>query len=375
MATTRRDYYEILGLSRNADEKAIKSAFRRLARELHPDVSDLPDAEERFREAAEAYEVLSRAETRELYDRYGHEGLRTGGFRPTEFDFANVADLFSLFFGDELFGGLTARPSRRASRGADVLAEVEIELVEAAAGAKRTVPFEIAVNCRTCRGSGAAPGSEPTTCPRCDGSGRLQSVSTSAFGHFVRTQTCPQCAGAGRVVEEPCPECRGSGRVAEVRELEVDIPAGIHDGQRIRLSGEGHAGLLGGRAGDVYVLVRVRPDPRFVREGNDVISTVDLTMTQAALGTTVTVPTLAGDVELEFAAGTQPGEVRVLRGKGMPVLQGFGRGDHRLLVNVAVPRHLTPEQRRLLAEFEQGEHERNYKADEGFFEKLRTAFR
>jgi molecular chaperone DnaJ len=155
----------------------------------------------------------------------------------------------------------------------------------------------------------------------------------------------------------------------------VDIPAGIHDGQRIRLTGEGHAGLLGGRAGDVYVLVRVRPDPRFVREGNDVISTVDLTVTQAALGTTVTVPTLAGDVELEFAAGTQPGEVRVLRGKGMPVLQGFGRGDHRLLVNVAVPRHLTPEQRRLLEEFERGEHERNYKADEGFFEKLRTAFR
>jgi molecular chaperone DnaJ len=205
--------------------------------------------------------------------------------------------------------------------------------------------------------------------------GRLQSVSTSAFGQFVRTQTCPQCGGAGRVVERPCPDCRGSGRVTDRRELEVDVPAGIHDGQRIRLSGEGHAGVLGGRAGDVYVLVRVRPDPRFVRDGNDVISTVDLTLTEATLGTKTTVSTLTGDVELEFGAGTQPGEIRVLRGKGMPVLQGFGRGDHRLLVNVTIPRNLTPEQRRLLEEFGRSEHERNYKADEGFFEKLRTAFR
>jgi molecular chaperone DnaJ len=375
VATTRRDYYEILGLSRNADERAIKSAFRRLARELHPDVSEHTDAEERFREAAEAYEVLSKRETRELYDRFGHEGLRTGGFRPTQFDFANIADLFSVFFGDELFGGMATRSSARAARGADVLAEVEIELADAAEGTKRTVPFEIVVGCGTCRGSGAEPGSEPSTCPRCDGSGRLQSVSTSVLGQFVRTQTCPQCAGAGLVVERPCPDCRGSGRVTDLRELEVEIPAGIHDGQRIRLSGEGHAGVLGGRAGDVYVLVRVRPDPRFVRDGNDVISTVDLTLTEAALGTKTTVSTLTGDVELEFGPGTQPGEIRVLRGKGMPVLRGFGRGDHRLLVNVTVPRNLTPDQRRLLEEFGRSEHERNYKADEGFFEKLRTAFR
>jgi molecular chaperone DnaJ len=375
MATTRRDYYEILGVSRNADEKAIKSAFRRLARELHPDVSEAPDAEERFREAAEAYEVLSRGETRELYDRYGHDGLRTGGFRPTSFDFGNLADLFSVFFGDELFGGQAARPGRRAARGADILAEVEIELSEAASGTKRTVPFGAAVACGTCAGSGAAPGTEPQACPRCEGNGRLQSVSSSAFGHFVRTQTCPECGGTGRVVATPCPDCGGSGRITDSRELDVEIPAGIHDGQRIRLSGEGHAGVLGGRAGDVYVLVRVRPDPRFVREGNDIISSVDLTMTQAALGATVRVPTLAGDVELEFGPGTQPGEVRVLRGKGMPVLQGFGRGDHRLLVNVSVPRNLSSEQRELLEDFARREHDRNYKPDEGFFEKLRTAFR
>lgn len=373
MATTRRDYYEVLGVSRNAGEKEIKSAFRRLARELHPDVSDEPDADGRFREAAEAYEVLSKPETRELYDRYGHEGLRTGGFRPT--DFANLADLFSVFFGDDLFGGMATGERRRRERGADVLAEVEIELTEAASGTTRTVPFPVAVTCPTCRGGGAAPGTSPERCPRCDGAGRLQSVSTSVFGQFIRTQTCPACGGAGEVLTTPCPDCRGAGRVTEERQLEVEIPAGIHDGQRIRLSGEGHAGVLGGRAGDVYVLVRVRPDPRFVREGNDIISSVSLTMTQAALGARMAIPTLDGDVELEFKPGTQPGEILTLRGKGMPVLQGFGRGDHRVLVNVAIPRQLSEEQRRLLEEFARAERESNYKPDEGLFEKLRAAFR
>ena len=374
MATAKRDYYDVLGLRRGAEEREIRSAFRRLARELHPDVSDHPDAQERFREAAEAYEVLSKRETRDLYDRFGHEGLRTGGFRPTDFDFASMADLFSVFFGDDLFGRMAA-PGRRAARGADLLAEVEIELEEAARGAARTIPFPVQSACETCRGTGAAPGTTPEPCPRCEGSGRLQSVSSSAFGQFIRTQTCPQCGGSGTFVRESCPDCGGEGRRSEQRELEVEIPPGIHDGQRIRLTGEGDAGVLGGRAGDVYVLVHVRPDPRFVRDGNDIVSTVDLTMTEAALGAKVHIPTLDGDVELEFKAGTQPGEIRVLSGRGMPVLQGFGRGDHRLLVNVGVPRNLSQEQRVLLEEFARAEHEGNYKGDEGFFDKLRAAFR
>ena len=373
MATAKRDYYDVLGLQQGASDKQIKSAFRRLARELHPDVSDHPEAQERFREAAEAYEVLSKPETRELYDRYGHEGLRTGGFRPSDFDFGNLADLFSAFFGDELFGGGGFGPRR--SRGADVMAEVEVELEEAARGTKRSVPLPVHVACATCAGSGAAPGTSPDTCPGCGGSGRLQSVSSSVFGQFIRTRTCPQCAGVGQVVATPCPDCRGTGLRTEERTLEVDIPPGIHDGQRIRLSGEGHSGDVGGRAGDAYVLVRVLPDSRFVRDGTDIISTVDLTMSEAALGARTAVPTLDGDVELEFKPGTQSGEIRVLRGKGMPVLQGFGRGDHRLLVNVAVPRNLTDEQRRLLEEFARAEHEANYKSEEGFFEKLRAAFR
>jgi molecular chaperone DnaJ len=373
VATVRRDYYEILGIARGASDREIKSAFRKLARELHPDVSEEPDAEERFREAAEAYEVLSKPETRELYDRFGHEGLSTGGFRPTQFDFANIADLFSVFFGDDLFG--MTGPSRRAARGADVLAEVAIELEEAASGTIRSVSLPVSVTCKTCGGSGSAPGTTPETCPRCEGVGRLQSVSSSIFGQFVRTQTCPQCDGSGQVLRTPCEECRGSGQTTEERQLEVEIPPGIHDGQRIRLSGEGHVGLLGGRAGDAYVLVRIKPHERFARDGNDIVSTVDLTVTQAALGTQLTVPTLDGEAELEFKPGAQPGEIRILRGRGMPVLQGFGRGDHRLLVNIAVPRNLNDEQRRLLEDFARSEHDANYKPDEGFFEKLRAAFR
>lgn len=373
METAGRDYYELLGVPRDADDGAIKKAFRKLARQLHPDVSEEPDAEARFREVSEAYEVLSNVETRGLYDRYGHAGLRSGGFTPSNFDIGGLGDLFSAFFGDDVFGRATRGGG--AQHGADLAAEVEIDLVVAARGAAVKVPFEAAVPCGRCGGDGAEPGTRPTTCPRCGGAGRLQQVSRSVFGEFVRTQACTQCNGRGVLIESPCADCRGAGRVVETRELQVDVPAGIHDGQRIRISGEGHAGSLGGRAGDVYVLVRVKPDPRFVREGNDIFSQVDLTIVEASLGTTVPVETLDGPVELELAPGTQPGEVRVLRGKGMPVLQGFGHGDHRVLVSVAVPRHVTDEQRRLLEEFERGSDENTYRHDESFFEKLKSQFR
>ena len=371
MATTERDYYELLGVSRDANADDIKRAFRGLARELHPDVSDAPDAEHRFREVVEAYEVLSNAERRQLYDRFGHAGLRSGGFQPTTFDLGSLSDLFSAFFGDDLFGG--GRAGR--GRGADIAAQVEIDLADVATGTKREVPFGVAVPCSRCGGNGAEPDTSVRACPSCSGSGRIRQVSRSVFGEFVRTGSCPTCSGSGQLVEHPCEQCQGSGRVIEERTLEVEIPAGIHDGQRIRLSGEGHAGNLGARAGDVYVEVHVRPDERFVREGNDVYTTVDLTVTQAALGATVSVPTLEGEEELTFEPGTQPGEVRMLRGRGLPVLQGFGRGSQRVLVNVTVPRRLTDEQRRLLEEFERQTSAETYEPDESFFDKLKSAFR
>jgi molecular chaperone DnaJ len=369
MATTERDYYELLGVGRNASEAEIKKAFRGLARELHPDVSDAPDAHDRFREVVEAYEVLSKSESRELYDRYGHAGLRSGGFQPGHFDFGSLSDLFSAFFGDDALVG------RGGSRGADLAATVEIELVEASQGVTRQVPFQVAVACAHCGGDGSEPGTVVSTCPTCGGAGRLQQVSRSVFGEFVRTQTCATCSGSGRRIETPCTICSGAGRLLDERTLDVEIPPGIHDGQRIRITGQGHAGVLGTRAGDVYVQVHVRPDPRFVREGNDIFSTVDLTMTQAALGAKVTIATLDGDHELDFVSGTQPGQVVTLRGRGMPVLQGFGHGDQRVLVNVVLPRHLNAEQRRLLEEFDSHADDATYKADEGFFEKLKSAFR
>src|SRR3954471_7764221 len=370
---TEHDYYEILGVRRDASDADIKKAFRGLARKLHPDVSEEPDAEARFKEVVEAYEVLSKPEARQLYDRFGHSGLRSGGFQPSSFDFGSLSDLFSAFFGDDLLGA-AGRTGRRA-RGEDVLAEVEIDLVAAAHGTKREVPVRIAAPCATCQGSGMQPGTQPTRCETCGGAGRLQQISRSAFGEFIRTQACPTCLGAGQIVEHPCTTCDGAGRQLEERTLEVDIPPGIHDGQQIRITGEGHAGSPGGRSGDVYVAVRIAPHPALVREGNDVFSTVELTMVQAALGATKQVPTLEGETEIEFPPGTQPGETRVLKGRGMPVLQGFGRGDHRVLVGVRVPRRLTEEQQRLLEEFDRASDGQTYEPDEGFLRKLKSAFK
>ncbi len=373
MATAERDYYELLGVGRGATDAEIKKAFRALARELHPDVSKAPDAPERFKEVAQAYEVLSNAESRRLYDQYGHAGLKRGGFTPTDFDLGNLGDIFSAFFGDDLFG--RGARGAGAGRGGDAAARVRIELAEAYTGVTKHVELEVAATCGRCAGDGAEPGTTPVTCPTCAGAGRVQQVSRSVFGEFVRAGACPRCAGGGRIVETPCSECDGQGRTLVATTLDVEIPAGIHDGQQIRMRAAGHAGANGGPAGDAYVEVRVSRDERLERDGNDIVSTVHLTVVQAALGATVTVPTLEGDVELEFEPGTQPGEVRVLRGKGMPVLQRYGRGDQRVLVDVAVPRKLTHEQRRLLEQFEQHSNEDTYRRDEGFFEKLRSALR
>jgi molecular chaperone DnaJ len=371
VATTERDYYEILGVAREATEAEIKRSFRRLARELHPDVSDEPDAERRFREAAEAYEVLSDPERRATYDRFGHAGLRRGGFAPT--DAGDLGDLFAAFFGDGLFGSAARSP--RAARGPDATAVVEITLAEAFRGASVRVPMRVARTCETCRGSGAAPGTSPVTCGLCGGAGRVQQVSQTLLGQFVRSSTCPQCDGAGTVVETPCESCDGAGRLLVDNALDVDVPAGIHDGQRIRLRGEGHAGPVGGSPGDAFVHVHVTGPEGLARDGDDLVAVVGVTMTEAALGTTVRVPGPTAEVELELPAGVQPGDVHLVRGAGMPSLQTGRRGDLRVHVEVRVPRHLSAEQRAQLLQLEEALGDEAYRGDDGFFQRLKSAFR
>jgi molecular chaperone DnaJ len=369
---TKRDYYEVLGVGRDASEGDIKKAFRRLARELHPDVNpDDPAAAERFREASEAYEALSSADTRARYDRYGHAGMAGTQFHPEQFmDFSNLSDLLGAFFGDDLFGGV-----RRPSRGGDAAAAVELTLVEAAFGVTREVDVELIAVCDRCNGNGAEPGTTVNTCPTCGGSGHVQQVSNTAFGQFVQTSTCPACRGRGARIDSPCTACRGRGRRSTRESVEVQIPGGIMSGQRLRLAGRGHAGEAGATRGDLYVGVTVAEDPRFRREGNDIVSVLDVPFTRAAMGTTVSVETLEGSEELELRPGTQPGDVMLLRGKGVPVLGGRGRGDHRVVVNVLLPRKLTAEQRSMLESFEAAVDETTYAADDGFFHRLRTAFR
>jgi molecular chaperone DnaJ len=372
-----RDYYEVLGVGRSADEAEIKKAFRRLARELHPDTNtDDPDAEDKFKEAAEAYEVLSDADRRRQYDAYGHEGLRSGGFAPNFEGFGSVSDLFAAFFGsggfDSAFG--TGRGQRGGQvQGADVVVGAAIDLAQAARGDTVEVSYEAEVRCEHCHGNGAEPGTPIVTCPRCQGSGQLQAVSRTAFGQLVRTALCDVCGGDGRVPEQPCEVCSGAGHVHETRTLGVQIPAGIADGQRIRLSGRGHAGERGGPNGDLYVVVRVREDERFVRDQEDLHTVIDIPAPLAALGTTVQVPSLEGDLPVEVPAGTQPGETITLRSRGLPPL-GRGRtGDLHVHVNVVIPRRLSREQRDLLERLADSLDDRNLRSDEGMLSKLKRA--
>jgi molecular chaperone DnaJ len=375
VATTESDYYELLGVPRAASDADIKSAFRTLARELHPDVSTEPDADARFRDVAEAYEVLSDPERRATYDRYGKAGLRRGGFEPHFADFGSVADIFAAFFGEDLRGG-GAR--QRPQRGGDVQAVVEIDLEEAFAGATVTVPLDVALPCERCGASGAEPETSTRTCPTCSGAGVVRSVSQNIFGQFVQQRACPECDGVGEVLERPCVDCRGDGRIVTRTQLEVDVPRGIHDGQQIRVRGEGHAGFRSSDRGHAFVVVRVRPDERFIRDGDDLHTALRLTMTEAALGTSATVISLSGEVPLEVPPGTQPGEVRVLRGEGMPALRGSGRGSLYVRLDVAVPTVLDDEQRALVEQLDEKLDEEAYRPrdeDGGFFSRLKSALR
>jgi molecular chaperone DnaJ len=320
--------------------------------------------------------VLSDPDRRATYDRYGHEGLRTGGYAPNFETFGSVADIFEAFFGGSGFGGAFGGGGRPGGpvQGGDVAVNADLDLADAAHGSTVEVSYEAVVTCEHCRGNGAEPGTPIETCPRCQGTGQLRAVSRTPFGQVVRATMCDQCHGEGRVPREPCKVCGGRGRRVERPKVSVDVPAGIADGQRIRISGRGHAGERGGPPGDLYVLVHVREDPRFVRDGDDLLTAVDVAAPLAAIGTTINVPTVDGPVELEIPAGTQPHDQLYVRGAGMPALRGRRTGDLRVIVNVVVPRHLNREQRELFERIADTMTDHNLRTEEGVFGKLRRAF-
>jgi molecular chaperone DnaJ len=368
-----RDYYDLLGVSRDASEAEVKRAFRGLARELHPDVNDHdPEAEEKFKAAAEAYEVLSDPERRRTYDAYGHEGLRSGGFDPRSASFGSIDDILQAFFGAEAFGfGGGGRAA-----GDDVLVSTEIDFEEVASGVRREISFDAVGACEHCHGNGAEPGTPISTCERCGGAGQLRQVSRTPFGQMVRGVACDACGGVGKIPETPCAECDGSGRTHGPKAHAVDIPPGIESGQRLRVTGAGHAGDAGAPAGDLYVEVEVAADERFQRDGTDLISVVSVPATEAMLGTAITVPTLEGEREIELAAGTQPGHEEILRGAGLPRLGGRRRGNQRVILNVIVPSNLSDEQRQMTERLDESLEEENLgsRQGEGLFSRVRRAF-
>ena len=365
----KRDYYEILGVARDADEADIKKAFRRKARELHPDVNPDPKAEEMFKEAAEAYETLSNAETRGLYDRYGHDGLR--GRTTSDFtDFGSFQDLFDAFFGGDVFGR-----GQGAASGDDVGVAVQLTFAESALGVTRAIEYGVVGACEVCEGSGAAPDSGMERCATCGGQGQVRQVSRGPFGQFLRTQVCPSCRGKGEIPSAACETCNGAGRVAGRRRINVTIPGGIASGQQIRVAGRGHAGERGASPGDLFVAVGVEPDERFRRDGLDVVTRVVVPVTDAMLGANITVPTVDGEAHVELRSGIQSGDQVVLRGKGFPALQGRGRGDQRVVVEVRIPKVQAEDARKAVEKLAETLDERAYREDEGFFDRLKHAFR
>jgi molecular chaperone DnaJ len=376
---TKRDYYEVLGLPREASEAEIKKAYRRLARDHHPDANpDDSGAEERFKELTEAYEVLSNPESRRAYDTYGHQIPRAGaGTRGAADPFGGFQDIFETFFGDR-FGGPSGGSffggSRAPSRGSDTEVEVEVTLREAASGVEREVKVQTVKECSVCGGVG---GTSTRQCGTCGGMGAVRSVRESFFGQMVSTQTCPTCSGSGRIIEVVCENCQGSGRVAELATHSIRIPAGIEDGMRIRVAGAGNIGERGAPSGDLYIRVRVGEDPELIRDGDDLIHRMRINFVEASLGTEVEVPTLKGTTEVRIEPGTQPGATLTLRGEGMPRLKRRGRGDLKVLVDVMVPTRLSAEQRELLKRFEASSGEETYGngGGESFFDRLRGVFR
>jgi molecular chaperone DnaJ len=375
------DYYELLGVDRSAGADDIKKAYRRLARELHPDTNPDPTAEARFKEVAQAYEVLRDPDKRRRYDRFGPERA-AGGPGPGGDPFTNVGglgDIFDAFFGGGAgpFGGAPGGAGRRAgpAGGADMEVAIELDFVDAVFGADTDVTLRAPVRCSTCDGRGAKPGTTPQTCPECSGSGQVRRVRQSILGQMVTAGPCPRCGATGEIVSDPCPDCRGDGRRTEERTYTVEVPAGVDDGSTLRLTGRGAAGPRGGPPGDLYVHLRVRPHDRFTRVGYDLVDELALPMTQAAFGAVLPYETLDGDEDLVIPAGTQTGREFRLRGRGVPHVGGRGRGDLLVRVVVETPTELTRTEEELLRRFAEERGEEVAPADNGFLSRIRSAFK
>ncbi|MGM0374746.1 MAG: molecular chaperone DnaJ [Chloroflexota bacterium] len=370
----KRDYYEVLGISRNASEDDIRNAFRRLARKYHPDVNDSPDAEERFKEINEAYGVLSDEEKRAAYDRFGHQGVKVAnGGVDWSANFSDFEDILGDLFGLGGFGGRARSRWRTAPRrGADLQYRVTLDFDEAVFGVEKEIEITRDEVCSTCGGSGAKPGTSPQTCPQCGGRGEIRQTRQTLLGSMVQVTTCPTCNGEGKTIETPCPTCHGTGTERKTRKKKVTIPAGVDDGTRIRLSGKGQPGENNGPPGDLYILIRVRPHKYFRRRDQEILLDLDVNIAQATLGAKVEVPTVDGDVKLKIPPGTQPGSVIRMRGKGVPRLRNDGRGDQLVVINVRIPEKLDEEERELFEQLAEKMDSEVLPQERGFFDRLKN---
>lgn len=370
----KRDYYEVLGIGRDATDNDIKKAYRKLAKQYHPDVnSNDKEAEAKFKEINEAYSVLSDPEKRSNYDRYGHAAFDgSSGFGGFDFGFGGLDDLFESFMGG--FG--RSRTKRTGpQRGNDLRYALEITFLEAAFGVTKELSISRLQSCGVCGGTGAKPGTSPETCKHCNGTGQIRYAQATPFGQFVNMRTCDVCKGEGRVIVHPCESCRGKGRVTKNSKISIDIPAGIDEGQTISLRGEGEPGLRGGSSGDLFVTIHIKPHPIFKREGFDVVCDVPISFTQAALGAEIDIPTIDGKMTYTIPEGTQPGTIFKIRGKGIKHLRSSARGDQYIRVNIEVPVKLTTKQKDILRQFAEVSGDEGLEQKKGFFEKMKDLFK
>ena len=378
-AENKRDYYEVLGVQKVASEEEIKKAYKKMARKYHPDLNPGDkDAEEKFKEVNEAYEVLSDSEKKARYDQFGFAGVDPnfgaggGGYGGgAGFDFGDLGDIFGSFFGGGFGGGQTRRNPNAPQRGESIRMNLTISFEEAAFGCEKELTVDRYESCETCHGSGAAPGTSPETCPDCGGSGVVQTRRQTPMGVFASTAPCSRCGGRGKIIKEPCKDCRGSGMVRRRRKIQASVPAGIDNGQTISIRGQGHAGKNGGPAGDLLVTITVRPHELFRREGTSVLCEAPITFPQAVLGAELEIPTIDGKVKYDIPEGTQSGTTFRLKGKGIPALNGRGRGDQYVTVYIETPRNLNREQKEALKKFAEAVGENNYEERKSFFRKFK----